>query len=194
MAAAIEKILGEHPIYNVPQGMGLHSSSSIIFYIILGVSAAIVSVIFTELILRLRKFFRREMFIPDWAKPGIGGLVTGILAMAALWLVQTDGIIGGGYNALSSALSGKLALNVLIVLCLLKIAATAFSYSSGGAGGIFAPALFIGGTLGGAIGYFDVKFFDHPDTELGAFALVGMGAVFAGVIRAPITSVLIILK
>jgi CBS domain-containing protein len=82
----------------------------------------------------------------------------------------------------------------MLALCLLKLAATVFCYSSGGAGGIFAPALFIGGMLGGAIGYADVGLFHHDSSEIGAFALVGMGAVFAGIIRAPITSVLIIFE
>jgi H+/Cl- antiporter ClcA len=66
--------------------------------------------------------------------------------------------------------------------------ATAFCYSRGGAGGIFVPALFIGGMLGGAFGYADVALFHHAPSEIGAFALVGMGVVFAGIIRAPITS------
>jgi chloride channel protein, CIC family len=68
------------------------------------------------------------------------------------------------------------------------------SYSSGGVGGIFAPALFIGGTLGGAVGYLDVAVFHHSPEVIGGFALVGMGATFAGIIRAPMTSVLIIFE
>ena len=71
-------------------------------------------------------------------------------------------------------------------LCVLKLAATVlFLCGSGGAGGIFAPALFIGGMLGGSVGYLDVAVFHHSADSIGAFALVGMGAVFAGIIRAP---------
>jgi CIC family chloride channel protein len=87
-----------------------------------------------------------------------------------------------------------LAFRTLLILCIFKLVATVFSYSSGGAGGIFAPALFIGGTIGGVFGYFDISIFHHSGNELGSFALVGMGAVFAGIIRAPITSVLIIFE
>ena len=83
---------------------------------------------------------------------------------------------------------------MLVVLCAVKVVATVFSYSSGGAGGIFAPSLFIGAMLGGVVGYADVAAFGHENHTLGAFALVGMGAVFAGVVRAPITSVLIIFE
>ncbi len=82
----------------------------------------------------------------------------------------------------------------MVALCLLKLAATVTSYSSGGAGGIFAPALFMGGMLGGAVGYIDVAVFHHPADSIGAFAVVGMGAVFAGAVRAPMTSILIIFE
>ena len=77
---------------------------------------------------------------------------------------------------------------------MLKLAATVTSYSSGGSGGIFAPALFMGGMLGGAVGYLDVTVFHHPADSIGAFAVVGMGAVFAGIVRAPMTSILIIFE
>jgi CIC family chloride channel protein len=113
--------------------------------------------------------------------------------VARLWL-KHDGITGGGYGTLSLALTSSLPVKVLMGLCVLKLAATVCSYSSGGAGGIFAPALFIGGMLGGAVGYFDVAIFHHSADSIGAFALVGMGAVFAGIIRAPMTSVLIIFE
>src|ERR1700685_2482449 len=82
----------------------------------------------------------------------------------------------------------------MLVLCAMKVVATVFSYGSGGAGGIFAPALFIGGMLGGALGAFDVQIFHHDGDSGRAFALVGMGAVFSGIIRAPMTSVLIIIE
>ena len=82
----------------------------------------------------------------------------------------------------------------MAVLCVLKLAATVTSYSSGGSGGIFAPALFMGGMLGGAVGYLDVTVFHHPADSIGAFAVVGMGAVFAGTVRAPMTSILIIFE
>ena len=73
----------------------------------------------------------------------------------------------------------------MAALCVMKLIATVFSYSSGGAGGIFAPALFIGGMLGGIVGMLDANLLGHTGNEVGAFALVGMGAVFAGVIRCP---------
>src|SRR5581483_9100222 len=107
---------------------------------------------------------------------------------------HVEGVTGGGYATLGAALNGNVAAHVMIALCAAKIVATLSSYSSGGAGGIFAPTLFIGGMLGGAFAFFDTFALGHTDTQVGAFALVGMGAVFAGAVRAPITSFLIIFE
>lgn len=195
IAAAIERsILGEHPVFTITQYYGLTHASSLLSYAVLGVAAAAVSLAFTESLLRLRKFFQSTILIPAWARPGIGGLVTGLLAVVAIFWLNADGVTGGGYSTLSDALAGNLAIHALLALCLFKIIATVFSYSSGGAGGIFAPALFIGGMLGGVFGYLDKSILHHANGAIGAFALVGMGAVFAGIVRAPITSVLIIFE
>lgn len=195
LAAVIERsVLGAHPIIEVDQQYGLDHPSSLIFYALLGLAAAVVSAAFTDSLLRLRLWFRSFKLVPAWAQPAVGGLVTGTLAVVVLHFLGVRGITGGGYETLGQALAGHLALKVLLALCVLKGVATVFSYSSGGAGGIFAPALFVGAMLGGAVGYLDVAALQHEQRQLGAFALVGMGAVFAGVIRAPITSVLIIFE
>ena len=195
IAAGIERaVLGEHPVFTITKHYGLEHFSSLLFYAALGVAAAIISLVFTESLVGLRSWFQRMKLVPGWAKPGVGGLITGALAVVAIYWLGLNGVTGGGYGTLSLALSGSLAFRALLVLCIFKLVATLFSYGSGGAGGIFAPALFIGGTLGGVFGYFDTALFHHAGNELGSFALVGMGAVFAGIIRAPITSVLIIFE
>lgn len=195
VAAAVERsILGEHPVFTIARNYGLNHVSSLLTYAALGVAAAVVSLVFTESLLGLRKRFQQLRIIPRWMQPGVGALVTGVLAVVALAWLGKQGITGGGYNTLSEALSGSIAIRALMVLCIFKLVATVFSYSSGGAGGIFAPALFIGGMLGGVFGYVDRFTLQHANADLGAFALVGMGAVFAGIIRAPITSVLIIFE
>lgn len=195
LAAAVERtVLGEHPVFAVPRGYGLHHASSLLLYAALGVAAALVSLAFTELLLGLRGRFASVRTVAPWAKPAIGGLVTGAIALAAISWLGAGGINGAGYDTLLDALSGRLAIEALVALAALKLVATCFSYSSGGAGGLFAPSLFVGGMLGGAIGWCDVLLLHHDRGEVGAFALVGMGAVFAGVIRAPITSVLIIFE
>lgn len=195
LAAIVERsILGAHPVFEIPPGAGLDHLSSLALYALLGLLAAGLAVLFTDSLLAVRKGFRGLKAVPEWAKPAFGGLATGALAVVAMASLGTGGVTGGGYLTLGAALAGKLAVGVLVPLCLLKLAATVLSYSSGGAGGIFAPALFIGGMAGGAVGALDVALLQHGPASLGAFALVGMGAVFAGIIRAPITSVLIIVE
>ena len=195
IAAAVERaILGEHPVFTITRNYGLDHASSLLSYAVLGVAAAAVSLTFTELLLLMRNRFQHLTTVPAWMRPAIGGLVTGLLAAAAFRFLHSEGVTGGGYATLSEALSGSIAVRALLVLCGLKLVATVFSYASGGAGGLFAPSLFIGGMLGGAFGYIDSLVFHHSSVDVGAFALVGMGAVFAGIIRAPITSVLIIFE
>ncbi len=195
LASVIERsILGEHPVFEVPPGYGLHHASSLLVYALLGIAAAIVSMAFTDGLLKARAGFRKWKAVPRWVQPGVGGLATGSAAAATLYFLHVRGVTGGGYETLSEALSGKVAVEAMLALCAIKVIATIASYSSGGAGGIFAPALFMGGMLGGAFGTLDIRLFAHGDSTIGAFALVGMGAVFAGVIRAPMTSVLIIIE
>lgn len=195
IAAAVERsILGQHPVFQIQRSYSLGPATSLASYAVLGVFSAVASVAFTDSLLGLRGRFKRFTTVAKWVHPAIGGALTGTLAVVALWWLKQDGITGGGYGTLSLALAGSLPVKALLGLCLLKLAATVSSYSSGGAGGIFAPALFIGGMLGGAVGCLDVAVFHHSPDTIGAFALVGMGAVFAGIIRAPMTSVLIIFE
>jgi len=195
LAAVVERsVLGEHPVFTIPSGYGLGHASSLLLYAALGVTAALASVAFTDSLLWLRRRFNASTRLPAWFRPAIGGAVTGVLAVGAVLLIHVGGITGGGYEVLAQALSGKFTVEVLLVLGACKLAATVFSYTSGGAGGIFAPSLFIGAMLGGTFGVLDVDLLGHTHAEVGSFALVGMGAVFAGIIRAPITSVLIILE
>jgi CIC family chloride channel protein len=195
IAAVVERsILGQHPVFEMLHAYTLGPASSLLSYAILGLFSAISSVVFTDFLLALRARFKRFTALPKWTHPAIGGALTGSLAVVAMLWLKHGGITGGGYATLSLALTGSLPVKVLVGLCVLKLAATVCSYSSGGAGGIFAPSLFIGGMLGGAVGYLDVTIFHHSTDSIGAFALVGMGAVFAGIVRAPMTSILIIFE
>ncbi|MDR3728012.1 MAG: chloride channel protein [Terracidiphilus sp.] len=198
MAAVVEhSILGVNPVFHVSRAYTLTNSSSLVWYALLGLLAAIVSVTFTDSLLWLRARFRRMTLLPKWAQPALGGLATGCLAVVALALFHLNGIAGDPYKTLTLALTGSmgtLPLLAMVAFCVLKLLATVCSYSSGGAGGIFAPSLFMGGMLGGAVGYLDVTVFHHPADAIGAFAVVGMGAVFAGIVRAPMTSVLIVFE
>ena len=178
LAAVIERsVLGENPVFAIPQTFGLRHASSLLVYALIGVAAAAASHVFTEGLLRTRARFKSSR-IPRWARPALGGLVTGSLAVLLISSLRTRGVTGGGYEALGHALTGSLGTEVMLALFSAKIIATIASYSSGGAGGIFAPALFIGGMLGGAMGSLDQSLLGHQGEPIGAFALVGMGAAW----------------
>ena len=195
LAAVVEnRMLGNKPIFHVPHTYTFDHPASLIGYALLGFLAAVVSIAFTDGLLGLRAQFKKLTHIPQWLHPAIGGLATGTLAVTGLFLFRLNGIAGDPYQTLTMALGGTLPFGCMALYCVLKLAGTICSYGSGGSGGIFAPALFIGGMLGGTIGFLDVTVFHHASDSIGAFAMVGMGAVFAGIVRAPMTSVLIIFE
>jgi len=197
LAGVVEhSVLGSNSVFQVPrlQTYTLAKSSSLVWYALLGLLAAIVSVAFTDSLLWLRAWYRRLERVPKWIQPATGAAATGALAVVAIQFFHVNGIAGNPYATLTQALLGNLPVTAMAALCVLKLAATVTSYSSGGSGGIFAPALFMGGMLGGAVGYLDVTIFHHSADSIGAFAVVGMGAVFAGIVRAPMTSILIIFE
>jgi chloride channel protein, CIC family len=195
LAAVVEhSILGSNPVFHADRSYTLGHASSLVWYALLGLLAALLSIAFTDSLLWLRGRFKELTSIPKWVHPAIGGLATGALAVVGFELYHVNGIAGDPYKTLTVALTGTLTLPFMVIFCLLKLAATVCSYSSGGSGGIFAPSLFMGAMLGGAVGYIDVTVFHHSSDAIGAFAVVGMGAVFAGIVRAPMTSVLIVFE
>jgi chloride channel protein, CIC family len=195
LAAVVEhKIRGGNPIFHVPGHYELVHSSSLVWYALLGVLAAMVSVAFTESLLWLRARFKQFTAVPKWVHPALGGLATGALAVLGFQFFHRNGIAGDPYATMTWALTGTMPLAAMASFCVLKLAATVCSYSSGGSGGIFAPSLFMGAMLGGSVGWLDVTVFHHSEEAIGAFAVVGMGAVFAGIVRAPMTSILIVFE
>jgi CIC family chloride channel protein len=194
IASVVERtILGEHPVFSVP-AYQLHDPYELIFYALLGLVAGLVSVVFNESLLRLRAFFRRQQLTPQWATPAVGGLLLGAVGLGALLLTGSASIFGIGYGQLAVQLQSSLPLKMLIILGFFKLVATVVSYSSGSSGGIFGPALYIGGMIGGAVGLLTRFALGGPQIQPEAFALVGMGAVFAGVVRAPVTSIIMIFE
>lgn len=195
LAAAVEhSILGGHPVFSVPGSYQLQHVSSLLVYAMLGVAAALVSRVFYTILLGLRRRLLRSRRCERALIPGLGGLAAGLLAVGVHAWLGVGGVLGDGHETLSAALTGTLTLHIMAALAAAKLLATAACYSTGGAGGIFAPVLFIGGMLGGVFGHVDQMLLHPEGGEFGAFALVGMGAFFAATIRAPITSVLIIFE
>jgi CIC family chloride channel protein len=180
-------ILGNEPLFHVPVYQLVHPAE-LIGYAALGLSGGIVSLIFCKALLGLRRTFLRLPRSTVILQPAIGGA-----AIGAMLLVIPE-VKGVGYEYVDQALNNGLVFRTLLVLCLVKLAATVVSYCSGNAGGIFAPSLFIGAMAGGAVGTLVNRVAPFPTAEPGAYALVGMGTLFAGIIRAPMTSVFMIFE
>jgi CIC family chloride channel protein len=179
--------LGNHPLFKVPQYQLVHPAEFAV-YAVLGVAGGLVSVVFTKLLLSLRARFLRFPQKTVWFQPVAGGLLVGLMG----WFVPQ--VLGVGYGYVGDALNGNMAFKMMGLLVVLKLLTVTTSYASGNAGGIFGPALFIGAMLGGAVGTVAHHLFPTYTAMPGAYALVGMGAVFAGIVRAPMTSVLMIFE
>ena len=180
-------MLGDNPLFSVPQYELVHPLEFVI-YAILGVAGGLVSVAFTKLLLTMRQWFLRLPAWTYWFQPVAGGLVAGLIA----WRLPQ--VLGVGYGYVGEALNGRMALRLMALLVVFKLLAVTTSYASGNAGGIFGPSLFIGAMLGGALGSVAHHFLPVYTAAPGAYALVGMGALFAGIVRAPMTSVLMIFE
>ena len=185
--AMLRLLLGNDPLFKVPQYQVVHPEEFAI-YALLGVAGGLVSVAFTGLLLWMRARFLRFPRKTVWFQPVAGGVMVGLMG----WFVPQ--ILGVGYKYVGDVLNNGMALKLMIVLLVLKLIAVATSYASGNAGGIFGPSLFLGAMLGGIIGSGAQHFFPNFVASPGAYALVGMGTAFAGVVRAPMTSVVMIFE
>jgi CIC family chloride channel protein len=180
-------VLGDEPLFHVP-GYRLVHPSEFGIYAVLGVVGGLGSVCFVKLLLSLRERFMRLPKWTAWLQPAIGGLTVGLMG----YFVPE--VMGVGYNYVERVLNGDLVLKVVVLLAVLKIVATAVCYASGNAGGIFGPSLFIGAMFGAAVGSVAHMFVPNYTAGPGAYALVGMGTAFAGIIRTPLTSVIMIFE
>ncbi|MGD1216505.1 MAG: chloride channel protein [Terriglobales bacterium] len=179
--------LGNSPLFKVPQYQ-LVNPAEFAVYAVLGVAGGVVSAAFAKLLLGMRARFLRFPQKTVWFQPMAGGLLVGVVG----WFVPQ--VLGVGYGFVGEALNGRMAFQLMALLVVLKLLAVTTSYASGNAGGIFGPALFIGAMLGGTVGTAAHHLFPAYTATPGAYALVGMGAVFAGIVRAPMTSVLMIFE
>jgi len=180
-------LLGDHPLFKVPQYQ-LVSPAEFAVYAVLGLAGGVVSAAFARLLLGMRARFLRFPQKTVWFQPLAGGLLVGVMG----WFVPQ--VMGVGYGFVGEALNGRMAFQLMALLVVLKLFAVTGSYASGNAGGIFGPALFIGAMLGGTVGTVAHHVFPAYTATPGAYALVGMGAVFAGIVRAPMTSVVMIFE
>lgn len=141
-----------------------------------------------KLTLAMRGRFLQLPSQTRWLQPAAGGLAVGVLA---LWSPQ---VLGVGYDYVGQVLNGEITIRFVVSLLFLKLFATAACYASGNSGGIFGPSLFLGAMLGAGLGGVAHALLPTVTANPGAYALVGMGAVFAGIIRVPLTSVFMIFE
>lgn len=180
-------VLGDSPLFQVA-GYHLVSPYELLIYALLGIVGGFVAVGFVKLLLWLRSRFQRLPASTLWLHPVAGGLVVGAFGF---FVPQ---VMGVGYDQVERVLNGDVIIKTVLLLALLKIIAVSVAYASGNAGGIFGPSLFIGAMVGAGVGGLAHLAFPASTAGPGAYALVGMGAAFAGVVRAPLTSVIMIFE
>jgi chloride channel protein, CIC family len=180
--------LGADPMFRIPE-LAAIQAPELLAYAVLGIVGGFASIIFARAITYLRPIMKR---MPRWTQllqPGVAGALIGLIAIAG-----APQVMGPGYEYIDQAMHGQFTWQMLAILAGLKIVSTTFSFVSGTPGGMFAPTLFIGAMLGGAVGGAEHVLFPHLAGSVATYALVGMGVLFAGFLRAPLTSVFMVLE
>jgi chloride channel protein, CIC family len=183
----MRQFLGTNALFRIPP-FRLEHTSELLAYAVLGVIGGGASVLLLQAIAVIRPRLRR---LPNWTEyfqPAVAGLLIGFIG------IRVPQVMGAGYPIIDWALHDQFTWNMLLLLAACKIVATSLSFVSGTPGGMFAPTLFIGAMLGGAVGGVEHLLFHNLTGSVGAFALVGMGVLFAGFLRVPITSVFMVIE
>ena len=180
--------LGSEPLFRIP-AVGLVRPTELLAYAVLGIVGGLAAVIFAKAI----GYFRpRLRALPRWTQylqPAVAGLVIGVIGF-----LGAPQVMGAGYEFMDQAMHDQFTWKMLAILALLKIVATTLSFVSGAPGGMFAPALFVGAMLGGAVGGVERALYPGFTGSTATYALVGMGVLFAAFLRVPMTSVFMVLE
>lgn len=178
---------GNNPAFSVPV-YELVSPGELVFYVILGILAGLFAVLFIKFLYKFEDMFDSIGLVPEYLKPVLGGLMIGAIGLSF------PQIFGVGYETIEKVLRSELPWMLALALLFVKLLATSLTIGSGGSGGVFAPSLFMGAMLGGSFGCLVHSCFPGFTAPAGAYALVGMGGVFAGMAQAPITGVIILFE
>ncbi len=192
-------VFGDIPAFAIPMEYGIKNLWEFALYPLLGILAALLGVLYTRTLYWTEDRFDAWKGMPEWAKPAIGGILLGLLALLYPLVTGLDWsvvphVYNVGYEVIEQALANNLFWQVALLLLVLKLLATSLTLGSGGSGGVFAPGLFMGAMLGAAFGLLAQQLFPNMVASPGAYALVGMGAVFAATAHAPITAVIILFE
>ncbi|MCB0082381.1 MAG: chloride channel protein, partial [Caldilineaceae bacterium] len=186
-AVVTQAITGPEPAFHIPI-YEYRSTWELPLYLGLGLLAGPVSAIYIRLIYLTHDLFH-HWEIARWVKTGAVGLLVGIVG---LWLPQ---VLGIGYSTIGNILNGtEYSLVLLVALLVAKLLLTPTSIAGGFYGGVFAPSLFLGATLGSAYGQIVASLFPTLNVTTPAFALVGMASVLAGTVRVPLTAVILLFE
>jgi chloride channel protein, CIC family len=183
-------VLGNEPAFTVP-AFGVNHLAEIPIYAVLGVLSALVAVLFIKMLYTTEGMFDR-WGVPLPLKTALGMLLTGLVVLA----VPGGFVAGPGLHLMGDiiAVDFDLTLGLMTALLFGKLLATTFTLGSGNSGGVFAPSLFMGAVLGGIVGTLGKMLWPEVVINPGAYAIVGMSALFAGAARAPITSIIIVFE
>jgi chloride channel protein, CIC family len=187
-SAVVERwFLGDEPLFRVP-AYHLEHVGELGAYASLGVIGGFASLIFVKYVAYLRPKLRE---LPPWTQnfqPAAAGLLIGFIG------IKFPQVMGAGYSYMDQAMHEQYTWQILALLGVLKIVSTGLSFASGTPGGLFAPTLFMGAMIGGAVGMAEHQIVPYLAIPVGSYALIGMGTLFAGILRAPMTSVFMILE
>ncbi len=184
--AMSRSLLGDERAFAVP-AYQLKTAWEFIPYTFLGVLCGLIGVAFIKVLYKVEDLFDGSR-VPAFARPAVGGLMVGAIS------IGVPQVLGIGYEGITNAVLGQGVWYLLLGLAIAKLVATSITLGSGGSGGIFAPSLFLGATVGGALGNVVHHFFPDVTAAHGAYALVGMGGVVAATTHAPITAILILFE
>ena len=177
---------GEVAAFIIPN-YSLTSYLEIPAFALLGVTCALVAIIF-QFSLMGSDYVARSIKMPVWARPIIGGAMVGAIA------IFFPDVLGVGYETTDAALKATLPIGLMLALLIAKTAATAITLASRFGGGIFSPALYLGAMTGGAFGLMAASVFPDMASSEGLYAIIGMGAVAAAVLGAPISTTVIVFE
>jgi CIC family chloride channel protein len=179
--------LGPESLFRVP-GFRVAGPGELLAYVVLGVAGGAASLLLLKWIVYARPKMQELPHWTEYLQPAASGLLIGLIG------IRFPQVMGAGYAIVDQAMHGQFGWQLLLLLAGLKLLATGFSFLSGTPGGMFAPVIFIGAMLGGAVGSIEHHFFPALTATIGTFALVGIGTLFAGFLRTPITSVFMVIE
>ncbi|MCA9739652.1 MAG: chloride channel protein, partial [Gemmatimonadetes bacterium] len=186
--AVSQAALGREPAFHLVETFTLVNQWEFALYLALGVLLGIVATLY------VRAVYWFEDSFEAWSRGPVFKATVGGLAVGALGFFGSPHLFGVGHEGVELALMGSLATGMMLALVFLKILATSITLGAGGSGGVFAPALFIGAMGGGAFGRIANDVLQIPIAPAGAYALVGMGALFAAAAHAPMTGIIILFE